>query len=103
MIAYAPGDEDAPVELGDQFASTAGYAGFLDWVETLGADYVALHELSEDGCADLAELEEELTRALSEKPGKPSADVLGVARALRDAVRAAPTGTASVGVTDGEA
>jgi hypothetical protein len=103
MVAFCPEEDDADLELGDQFATNSGYAAFLDWLDTLGPEYDALLGLAEEGCAVPGELLDDLDRVLSEKPGKPSADVLGVARALRDAVRDAPPGTAAIGVTDGEA
>ena len=102
-VVYCPEDDDANLELGDEFASLSGYGALRDWIDRLGADYDALQGLAEDGCAVLEALEKDLCRALREKPGQPGAYVLGVARALLAAVRDAPPGTAAVGLTDGEA
>ena len=102
-VVYCLEDDDANLELGDEFASLSGYRAFLDWIDRLSADYDALQGLAEEGCVVPEALEEDLCRALREKPGQPGAYVLGVARALLAAVRDAPPGTAAVGITDGEA
>jgi hypothetical protein len=50
---------------------------------------------------ELNALEQELTAALRQKPGKPSAAVLSVGKHLLDLLRARPEGCEGVVVSDG--
>jgi hypothetical protein len=90
---------------GDEIASNSGWAAFADWAADLPDEYPELGYLGEHGeCfpADaLAQLEDDLRRALREKPGKPSANVLSVGRRLLAAVEARPKGSEGMVVTDG--
>jgi hypothetical protein len=103
FVVYCPEDDDADITDGDEVASNSGYAAFLAWAESQGDAYPALAALAQEGAAEPAALEEDLARALREKPGRPASDVLGVAKRLLAAARERPEGTAAVGVTDGTA
>jgi hypothetical protein len=104
FVAFALEDSDDIIDA-DEVASNAGWAAFADWAAALPEDYPELGYLGEYGeCHPgeaLARLEADLGRALREKPGSPSWDVLEVGRRLLAVVRDRPAGAAGLVVTDG--
>jgi hypothetical protein len=100
-LFYATGADEPQ---GDHLASNSGWVSFGDWVERLDADqFPLLAHLVEEGWVgdELNALEQELTRALAGKPGRPSAAVLSVGRHLLDLVRDRPEGCEGIVVSDG--
>jgi hypothetical protein len=104
FAVYCPADDAGEITGGDHVASNAGYDEFLRWAETLSG-FPALAALAEEGAADPAALEADLSRALQpdDQADEPSAFVKGVAARLLATVRERPEGTAAVAVTDGTA
>lgn len=102
FVSFQVEGHDDPAD-GDHVASTAGWAAFLDWAGALDEEeWPELAWLSENAWSDdPVRLEDDLADAVKAKPGKPSPDVLGVARSLLDAVRARPEGAVALVVTDG--
>jgi hypothetical protein len=102
---------DAPVDDATGWtASNTGWAHFADWAADLPPDrypemgYLAEHGdcFSEDGSPQAVEaLEAELARALEEKPGDPTPEVLGVGKLLLRALRRRPADALAVIITDG--
>ena len=101
FVAFAVEGRDEPVD-GDEIASNSGYASFQEWAANLPADYPELGHLGEHGVADdFEQLESDLEHAIRSRPGKPSEDVLHVARRLLAIMRTRPDDALALVVTDG--
>jgi hypothetical protein len=101
LFAAFATDDDQLLD-GDDIATSGGWLHFAEWAGALGDDFPLLAELCEEGTADdLQALEQELERALGEKPGKPSREVLAVGRRLLAVLSDAPEGAVALAVTDG--
>jgi hypothetical protein len=103
LVFATPDSEDFAES--EDFATNAGLYHLGTWVEGLPDGYPALAELIEEGgltsAEDIAALEAELTSALKEKPGKPTADVLNTARRLLEQLKTRPEGTNELAMSDG--
>jgi hypothetical protein len=110
-VAFAVQGSDEIVD-GDEVASTQGLADFQEWCVSLpegeypelaylGEYGVCLDDEGDDPGAALARLEKALARALKEKPGELSRDVLHVAERLLTELRNRPEGAEEMAVTDG--
>jgi hypothetical protein len=109
FIVFGTPDSDEPID-GDDIASNTGWAAFGEWASQLGEDYPELAYLGEHGEVFTAEgeegdalatLEDDLRRALVDKPDQPSRSVLGVAKKLLRQLQQRPEGAGWVCVTDG--
>jgi hypothetical protein len=104
FVSFGVEGREDPVD-GDEIASNSGLAAFQEWAADLPDEYPELGYLGEHGeCfpADaLAQLEDDLRRALREKPGAPSASVQHVARRLLAVVEGRPKGSEGLVITDG--
>lgn len=105
-VAFAVEGREGVVD-GDEVGSARGWYEFGSWVERLGDDYPVLSFLVEEGgvgsAEDIGRLEQELAQALSERPGKPSEDVIEVGRRLLAEVKGRPPGAEELAITDGTA
>ena len=101
FVAFGVGGRDEPVD-GDEIASATGWGRFGAWCEGLPEGFDELYYLgTEGGTEQVAQLEQELERAVAEKPNGLSGDDLEVARRLLAAVRSRPARCDAVIVTDG--
>jgi hypothetical protein len=110
MVYGVPGVEEPVEDETGWMASMRGWVAFSDWLAGLGDGFPLLAELAEEGQvydadespAAVEVLEGELARALAERPGSPTRDVLDVGRQLLEALRQRPGGAAVVIITDGQ-
>lgn len=105
FISYMADGATEPVD-GDDVASNTGWAAFADWAAGLpDEDYPQLGYLGEHGecfpAEAIAALEQDLARAISERPGSPTPDVLATAHHLLTILRARPSDDAALVITDG--
>jgi hypothetical protein len=110
-LVYGVEGADGPVDdTSGWTASNTGWGAFGDWAAGLPAgEYPELTYLAEygevfaeDGSAAAVEaLAGELARALGEKPGDPTPEVLGVGKLLLQALRRRPADAVAAVITDG--
>jgi hypothetical protein len=100
VFAVKDGPEEG-VAAGD-VATIRGWAAFSDWASQLPDDYPEAVQLGEEGeCSGIAELEAELRQALAGKDGKPSTEVVSVAKRLLTLLSERPEGAEGFVITDG--
>jgi hypothetical protein len=103
FASYVVG-EGEPVD-GDDIASTTGWNNWSEWVLSRHEDYPEAAHLAQEGWLDegqpgsLDALEHELERLLHEMG---DADLAAISAQLLAALRAKPTGTSGLLITDGE-
>jgi hypothetical protein len=111
FLVYGVEGGDAPADDATGWtASNSGWGAFGEWAGDLPQDefpeltYLAEYGevFAEDGGAAAVEaLEAELARALEEKPGDPTPEVLGVGKLLLQALRRRPADAVAAIITDG--
>jgi hypothetical protein len=103
FLSFIADPDDARAVDGDEVCTTWGMLALMDYCATLDAEeYPELSPWQDETWSDdPAALEAEVARAIKEKPGEPSANVLGILRALLAGLKARPDDAAAVVLTDG--